>query len=242
MAVFKKIILLTIGMLLMLGGLQGCEKADESQDLSITQAVISKIKADAQIPDEMFSVETKKGKVTLTGSVDTVDQEKQLVSIAQSVQDVKSVESHLVVKDGSVVKEQIPVPAPQSSTPSNQKAEKPEAQGNAQDASPAGPTDQPQQQDKNKALPQTDMQSSSVMTQPPSNIEDVAVTARVKSLLMADPAYQDVTIETQSGIVSLTGTVDSQSDMEAMVKKVEAIEGVKKVNSQVTIKLGGPKL
>lgn len=238
---FKKITLLTVSTVLMLAGLQGCGQSTDSEDSAITQAVVSKLKADGQIPDEMISVETKKGKVTLTGSVETTDEEKRLVGIAQAVQGVKSVESHLVVKETSSVKEQIPVPTPQAAPQVDQDAKKPETQPTAASTpstDEAQEAAQPQQEKDKASASQTDMQSSSssIVTQPPSNIEDVAITARVKSLLMADPAYQNVVIETQSGVVSLSGNVNAQPDADAMVKKVEAIEGVKKVDSKVTVK------
>lgn len=71
-----------------------------------------------------------------------------------------------------------------------------------------------------------------------SAIDDTAVTARVKSALLADPGIKslDISVLTFKGEVQLTGFVNSQDQIEQAGKLAAAAEGVSGVKNELTIK------
>ena len=69
---------------------------------------------------------------------------------------------------------------------------------------------------------------------------DWEITAKVKALILGDMsisvASRFVTVNTQNGVVTLTGEVTSRDDMNRIVNTARAVEGVKKVDNQMTVK------
>lgn len=64
-------------------------------------------------------------------------------------------------------------------------------------------------------------------------VEDTWITTKVKSSLLADPdtAGLKVEVETNNGIVGLSGHLDSQEQVDAAVRIAEGIEGVVEVDA-----------
>ena len=64
-------------------------------------------------------------------------------------------------------------------------------------------------------------------------VNDTWITTKVKSSLLADSdvAGLDVSVETVNGVVSLTGEVDSQAQVDRAVEIARDIEGVTSVES-----------
>ena len=69
-------------------------------------------------------------------------------------------------------------------------------------------------------------------------MDDSALTAKVKSALIDDPATKagDIKVETRQGIVQLSGFVSTQAQKDAATKVVQSVEGVKSVQNGLTIK------
>lgn len=68
--------------------------------------------------------------------------------------------------------------------------------------------------------------------------DDGAVTAKVKAALLADADVKglDVKVETNSGVVTLSGAVDNQTQIDRAAEIARKIDGVTSVTNQLTIK------
>ena len=73
-----------------------------------------------------------------------------------------------------------------------------------------------------------------------TEIDDTVVTTKVKSALLGDQDIKgfDIKVETRKGIVLLSGFVDNQARADRAIVVVRAVEGVKGVENNMTIKEG----
>jgi hyperosmotically inducible protein len=73
-----------------------------------------------------------------------------------------------------------------------------------------------------------------------TEIDDTVVTTKVKSALLSDQDIKgfDIKVETRKGIVLLSGFVDNQARADRAILVVRAVEGVKGVENNMTIKDG----
>jgi hyperosmotically inducible protein len=71
-----------------------------------------------------------------------------------------------------------------------------------------------------------------------TKIDDAAVTGRVKTILLADPAIRsfDISVLTFKGEVQLTGFVNSQSQIDLATQLAGAVEGASSVKNELMIK------
>lgn len=71
-----------------------------------------------------------------------------------------------------------------------------------------------------------------------TQIDDSTITTKVKSALLADPDVKsfDIKVETNKGVVQLSGFVDSQAQIDRGVSIAKGVEGVKSVENKVTAK------
>jgi hyperosmotically inducible periplasmic protein len=69
-------------------------------------------------------------------------------------------------------------------------------------------------------------------------IGDAAVTAKVKSALIADPDVKAlrIDVDTKDHVVTLNGSADSQAHADKAVTIAQGIEGVKSVDNKLTVK------
>ncbi|MFC0226622.1 molecular chaperone OsmY [Serratia aquatilis] len=69
-------------------------------------------------------------------------------------------------------------------------------------------------------------------------MDDSAITAKVKSALIEDKTIKsnDISVETEKGVVTLSGFVDSQMQAEQAVKAAGKVEGVKSVSDKLHVK------
>ncbi len=67
---------------------------------------------------------------------------------------------------------------------------------------------------------------------------DAALTAKVKAALMREPGLRSLAIDvdTTNGIVTLNGTVDSAANLDRALQVAIAVEGVKIVNNNLSVK------
>lgn len=86
-------------------------------------------------------------------------------------------------------------------------------------------------------------QVDSADTPPPgttigTELDDSVVTTRVKSALLADPNIKsvDFKVDTNKGVVQLSGFVDSQTQSSRAVTVARGVEGVKDVQNNVSLK------
>ena len=72
-------------------------------------------------------------------------------------------------------------------------------------------------------------------------VGDAAVTMKVKTAILSDPALKvaEIHVTTNGGVVTLTGNIDSAANSDHAKNVVAAIEGVKSVDNQLTVKPAG---
>jgi hyperosmotically inducible protein len=85
--------------------------------------------------------------------------------------------------------------------------------------------------------------AASVTEKVERDISDSAITTAVKATLLQKKIFGDkkvefwtVHVETKKGIVSLTGTVDTDAERANTIEAVKSVQGVKSVESELTVK------
>lgn len=95
-----------------------------------------------------------------------------------------------------------------------------------------------QDQDANPTGDAGDQAASRDSGQP---VEDTWITTKVKSALLVDEDAPGTRIEvdTVDGVVTLSGSVDTQAEADQAVAAARGIEGVKRVDSKLTVSGAG---
>jgi hyperosmotically inducible protein len=67
---------------------------------------------------------------------------------------------------------------------------------------------------------------------------DAAITAKVKSALIADPDVKalSIDVDTKNNVVTLNGSADTQAQADKAKTIAQGVEGVKSVESHLTVK------
>nr|MBA3506220.1 BON domain-containing protein [Betaproteobacteria bacterium] len=78
------------------------------------------------------------------------------------------------------------------------------------------------------------------MTKTGDMVADSAITAKVKTAMLADSDVKglQINVETVNGVVTLTGSVDNKSHIDKAMSLTKGIEGVKSVENKLTAKAG----
>lgn len=71
-----------------------------------------------------------------------------------------------------------------------------------------------------------------------NTVDDLIVTTKIKSALLADPNIKslDIAVVTRKGEAQLSGFVDNQTQIDRASELVRAVEGVKSVTNEMSIK------
>ncbi len=69
-------------------------------------------------------------------------------------------------------------------------------------------------------------------------LDDTEITAKVKSAIYSEPGLKTlkISVDTVKGVVTLTGSVESQSNFDRVKTLAEAVEGVKEVENYLKVK------
>lgn len=69
-------------------------------------------------------------------------------------------------------------------------------------------------------------------------MSDAAITAKVKSAIIAEPGLKamQINVDTVDGIVTLTGSVDSPQLLDNAKQVAQSVDGVRSVNNQLTVR------
>jgi hyperosmotically inducible protein len=69
-------------------------------------------------------------------------------------------------------------------------------------------------------------------------VDDAAITAKVKTALMAEPGLRslDINVDTRDNVVTLNGLVDSQEKKQRAMQVAQGVEGVKSVSDNLVVK------
>lgn len=80
--------------------------------------------------------------------------------------------------------------------------------------------------------------ASSAMSTAGGAVSDSAVTAKVKTALLADDNVKGlrIDVDTSNGVVTLNGTADTQANMARAETVAKGIDGVKSVQNRLTVK------
>jgi hyperosmotically inducible protein len=72
-------------------------------------------------------------------------------------------------------------------------------------------------------------------------VGDAAITAKVKSALLADPDVKGlrIDVDTRNGVVTLNGTADQRANVDKATSIARGIDGVKSVQNRLTVKSTG---
>ncbi len=83
-----------------------------------------------------------------------------------------------------------------------------------------------------------DMNDKSVMERAGDTISDAALTTKVKTALVAEGELSalDINVDSEQGVVTLSGTVDSEAQVDLAEKVVEDLDGVKGVDNELAAK------
>jgi hyperosmotically inducible protein len=91
-----------------------------------------------------------------------------------------------------------------------------------------------------RAAPGTDSSAASDPGTMKATVEDTTVTAKVKAALLATDGIQatDISVETQQGVVILTGKVADASQARRAAEIAQGVEGVRAVDNRLTTAAG----
>lgn len=85
-----------------------------------------------------------------------------------------------------------------------------------------------------------DISDKSTMERAGDYVADSALTTKVKTALLAedDLSALDIHVETHQGVVTLSGAVASEAQVELAERVVSDLDGVKDINNRLTAKQG----
>jgi hyperosmotically inducible periplasmic protein len=185
----------------------GCAQTDPG----ITTAVKGKLAADDVVKSYRIDVDTKDHVVTLNGAVDTPAARERAVQLARNTDGVRDVVDRLTVTPGV--------------TPTTGVDDK--VQGEAKDAT----------RDSDRKVDDAQKKAGETADKVGDAAANAALTSVVKTKFLADTTVSGLNIDVDSnkGVVTLTGNVRSAAEKQRAVKIARETEGVKSVVDRLKI-------
>ncbi|HVH55232.1 MAG TPA: BON domain-containing protein [Vicinamibacterales bacterium] len=185
----------------------GCAQTDPG----ITTAVKGKLAADDVVKSYRIDVDTKDHVVTLNGAVDTPAARERAVQLARNTNGVRDVVDRLTVTPGV--------------TPTTGVDDK--AQGEAKEAT----------RDTDRKVDDAQKKAGETADKVGDAAANAALTSVVKTKFLADTTVSGLNIDVDSnkGVVTLTGNVRSAAEKQRAVKIARETEGVKSVVDRLKI-------
>ncbi len=92
--------------------------------------------------------------------------------------------------------------------------------------------------DVGQAMDKAGEKTGEAMKKAGNAIEDGAITAKVKTALLADPDVKGlkIDVDTKNGVVTLSGTVEKNANRDRALKIARDTDGVKSVDNQLVVK------
>lgn len=89
-----------------------------------------------------------------------------------------------------------------------------------------------------RATPPNETTAQSAGSQLGDNVEDAVFTGKVRAALFGaeDVKATEINVETQKGVVQLSGVVQTNSDLDRAVYLAKQVEGVKEVQNRLRVK------
>jgi hyperosmotically inducible periplasmic protein len=185
----------------------GCAQTDPG----ITTAVKGKLAADDVVKSYRIDVDTKDHVVTLNGAVDTPAARERAVQLARNTDGVRDVVDRLTVTPGV--------------TPTTGVDDK--VQGEAKDAT----------RDSDRKVDDAQKKAGETADKVGDAAANAALTSVVKTKFLADTTVSGLNIDVDSnkGVVTLTGNVRSAAEKQRAVKIARETEGVKSVVDRLKV-------
>jgi hyperosmotically inducible protein len=191
-------------------------------DPGITTAVKNKLAADDTVKAYRIDVDTKDRVVTLNGSVDTPIARERAVALAKNTEGVRNVVDQLTVTPGVT---------PTTGSDDKVQGEAADAKRDAADKAAGAKRDAGDKADAaQKKAGDTADRAGDV-------VGNAALTTAVKTKFLADTEISGLKIDVDSnnGIVTLTGTVPSAAEKSRALKVARSTEGVKRVIDRLKV-------
>jgi osmotically-inducible protein OsmY len=191
-------------------------------DPGITTAVKSKFAADDVVKAYKIDVDTKDHVVTLTGAVDSSQAKARAVQLARATTGVNNVIDNLTVSPGVT-------PTTGVDDPVQDKARE-----KAADAREASKDATDKADDKTDAAKR---KGGNAADRAGDTLSDAAITAAVKTKFLADTTVSGlkIDVDTNNGVVTLTGTISSPAERRKALQIARDTEGVKSVKDSLKI-------
>lgn len=185
---------------------------DATADAMITAKVKTAYLADTDVKGLQIDVDTKDGMVTLNGNGNNAGNVDKAVSIAKGIDGVKSVQNNLTAGGNATMAGS--------------------AMDSTKDAANKTGTAMANAADK------TGNAMSNAADKTGSMLGDAAITAKVKTALLADPDVKGlkVDVDTKDNVVTLSGTLDNRTFVDKAESIAKGIDGVKSVNNKLAAK------
>jgi hyperosmotically inducible protein len=183
-------------------------------DTGITTAVKAKLAADDIVKSYQIDVDTERRVVTLTGNVETTVAKDQALKLARETDGVREVVDKLSVSETAATS------------------------GRLDDLDPTKPVDDADIDDKAEAQGRdAGRRAGEATDKAGAVVTDAAMTAAVKSKLLADEkvAGLKIDVDTKNAVVTLTGDVRSQAEADAAIRITRGTEGVRNVVSKLRV-------
>jgi hyperosmotically inducible periplasmic protein len=186
--------------------------AEERTDTGITTEVKVKITDDELLDNTDISVETENGTVTLTGTVANEAQRERAKELASKTEGVKDVNNNLQIGEQK------------SATLEDEKEKAEEAIDDAVDKT-------------KDAADKTIDKTKDLAKKTGEKLNDATITSEVKLKLAGDDLTDalDIDVDTKNGVVTLTGNVSSQAEVDRAIQIARSVEDVTKVQSNLKI-------
>jgi osmotically-inducible protein OsmY len=196
-----------VGAVLLALGTIACAQSDPG----ITTAVKGKLAADDVVKSYRIDVDTKDRVVTLNGSVDTTAARERAVQLARNTDGVRDVVDRLTVTPGT--------------TPTTGIDDR--IQGEAKDAT----------HDADHKTDDAQKKAGEAADKVGDAAANAALTSMVKTKFLADTTISGLKIDVDSnnGVVTLTGNVRSTAEKQRAVKVARETEGVKSVVDRLKV-------
>jgi osmotically-inducible protein OsmY len=207
-------------------------------DAEITTAVKTKLMADKLVSGFKIDVDTDKGVVTLSGPVDTAAERAHAANIAQHTHGVKRVVDKLTIEKKSAAnKTNNP-----SMTEKTEHAAKKTGEATEDAAKKAGEATESAAKKTGSAVKGTSgtvaKDTGDAAKATGRYLTDAEITTAVKTKLAADSGVHsmDVHVDTDKGVVTLTGSVRSDAEKADTLRIARDTMGVKNVVDKLTVK------
>jgi len=196
--------------------------ACSQSDTGITTAVKTKMAADDIVKASEINVDTHNHVVTLNGTVGSQSEKERAVLIARDTNGVSSVVDDLIVG---------PVPAATTGAVDRVEDQARDAKEKTEDAAHDAKVK------TENAAHDAKVKTENAADKTGEVLTDAAITSEVKTKFLAEPGVSGlaINVDTTKGVVTLTGMVKSQAEMNKAMMVARNSKGVKRVVNHLKV-------